>query len=215
MADVTESARIYLAIAKILEQETANALAINCLDMMHSFNMPPPCYALTRFRDEDVQAACEADVVALLTMMLLGYLTDKPAFMGNIVGTIPESNILRISHCVVPTKMAGVGRSPGHYILRNYHGIRNGVTAYVELDTGQEVTIARLARNLDKLLLLSGELVDCQDTIACRTTFSIKVSDVRKFVQCAFGNHHVVVFGNHTRLAKALSSALDISTIEL
>ena len=103
-SDVTEAALVYLALTKILKQEKANALAINCLEMMRVLSAPPPCYALTRLRDEGVHAACEADVIALLTMMLLGYLTDAPAFMGNIVGTIPESNILSISHCVVPTK---------------------------------------------------------------------------------------------------------------
>ena len=85
----------------------------------------------------------------------------------------------------------------------------------MELDTGQEVTIARLSRDLDQIMLLSGELVDCQETIACRTTLSARVSDVRKFVQYAFGNHHVVVYGNHVRQAKTLSQALGISSVEL
>ena len=213
--DVIETARLYLAIASILEQEKANALAINCIEMMSSLKALPPCYAMTRFRDEGVHAACEVDVIALLTMMLLGYLTNKPAFMGNIVGTIPESNILRISHCIVPTRMAGFSQPPSRYTLRNYHGRQKGVTAHVELDTGQEVTIARLARDLDKIMLLSGKLVDCRDTTACRTTLSARVSDVRKFVRCAFGNHHVVICGNHTRQAKALSQALGISSVEL
>lgn len=214
-SDVTEAALVYLALTKILKQEKANALAINCLEMMRVLSAPPPCYALTRLRDEGVHAACEADVIALLTMMLLGYLTDAPAFMGNIVGTIPESNILSISHCVVPTKMAGFSQPPRRYVLRNYHGIRDGVTAHVELDIGQEVTIARLARNLDKILLLRGELVDCRDTIACRTTISTKVNDVRQFICSAFGNHHILVYGNHIKQAKTLSQSLGIESVEL
>ncbi|MFH1639228.1 MAG: hypothetical protein ABIB93_02805 [Chloroflexota bacterium] len=213
--DVVEAARIYLSLADILEREKANALALNCDDMMNSLQASPPCYALTRLRDEGIHAACEVDVVILLTMMLLGYLTDKPAFMGNIVGAIPETNTLRISHCVLPTRMAGLNQPPSPYTLRNYHGYRRGVTAHVELDTGQEVTIARLSRNLDRIMLLNGELIDCQETIACRTTLSARVNDVREFVRCAFGNHHVIVYGNHVRQAKILSQALGISSIEL
>ncbi len=213
--DATEAARIYLALVDILKREKANALAINCIEMMSPLNASPPCYALTRLRDEGVPAACEVDVTALLTMMLLGYLTDRPAFMGNIVGTIPESNTLRISHCVLPTRMAGFSQPPSPYTLRNYHGYRKGVTAHVELATGGEVTVARLSRELDEILLLGGNLIDCQETIACRTTLSIKISDVRQFVRRASGNHHVVIYGNHLRQVKALSQALGISSVEL
>ena len=213
--DVVESARIYLSLVNILAREKANALALNCDDMMNSLKAPPPCYALSRLRDEGIHATCEMDVVTLLTMMLLGYLTNKPAFMGNIVGAIPESNTLRISHCVLPTRMAGFNQPPSPYTLRNYHGYQRGVTAHVELETGQEVTIARLSRNLNKIMLIRGDLIDCQETIACRTTLSARVSDIREFVRCAFGNHHVVVYGNHMRQAKILSQALGISSIEL
>jgi L-fucose isomerase-like protein len=211
--DIINAARLFLAIKNIMEQRKATALAINCLELM-DLKIPPPCYALSRLRDEGVHAACEADVIALLTMMMLGYLADAPAFMGNIVSANPESNVLMVSHCVVPTRMAGFSQPPQRYTLRNYHG-RQGVTAYVDLDTGQEVTVARLARNLDKVGLLSGELTNCQDTTTCRTTISVKVADVRRFVEGAFGNHHAVVYGNYTRELKALGQSLDISPIEL
>ena len=211
--DIINAARLFLTINNIMEQRKATALAINCLELM-DLKVPPPCYALSRLRDEGVHAACEADVIALLTMMMLGYLADAPAFMGNIVSANPESNILMVSHCVVPTRMAGFSQPPRPYTLRNYHG-RQGVTAYVELDTGQEVTVARLSRNLDKIGLLSGELTDCQDTTTCRTTISVQVADVQRFVQGTFGNHHAVVYGNYARELKALSRSLDISPLEL
>ncbi len=211
--DVTDAARLFLALASMLEQRKANAMAINCIELM-ALRVPPPCYAMARLRDEGIHAACEADVTTLLTMMLLGYVADSPAFMGNVVGANPQSNTLMISHCVVPTRMAGFGQPPRPYILRNYHGSQ-GVTAHVELDIGQELTIGRLARNMDKIMLLRGELVHCRDTTACRTTISAIVSDVRNFVRCAFGNHHAVVYGNHVGQAKTLSDALGISAVEL
>lgn len=213
MTDVTNAARLFLALSNILEQRKGNAMTINCLELIN-LEAPPPCYAMSRLLDKGIYAGCEGDVSALLTMMLLGYLAHGPAFMGNVVWANPESNILKISHCVVPTKMAGFSQPPRRYTLRNYHG-RYGVTAYVELGIGQEVTIARLARNLDKVLILQGELVDCRDTTACRTTLSARVTDVRKFVRCALGNHHALVYGSHARQTKALSQALGISTIEV
>jgi L-fucose isomerase-like protein len=211
--DVIDAARLFLAMTKLLQQRKANAMAINYLELMN-LNAPPPCYAMSRLRDEGIPAACEADVSTLLTMMLLGYLADRPAFMGNIVWANPESNIIMISHCVVPARMAGFAQPSRQYTLRNYHG-SHGVTAHVELDIGQDLTIARLSRNADKIMLLHGELVDCRDTTACRTTISARVRDVRKFVQCALGNHHAVIYGDYVRQAKALSQSLGIGSLEL
>ncbi len=212
--DIVDVARVYLILAKLLKEQKANALGINCLEFMGSLNILAPCYALTRLRDEGIPAACENDIIALLSMMLLGYIADRPAFMGNTVGAIPEDNILRISHCVVPTKIAGFNQPPQPHTLKNYHGgYRRGVTAFVEVNTGQEVTMARLSRNLDKIQITNGMLTECRDTILCRSTFTIKVSDVRPFVHSAQGNHQSMVLGNCSRQLKTLCNSLGINSI--
>ncbi|MEM3465067.1 MAG: hypothetical protein QW566_01210 [Candidatus Jordarchaeales archaeon] len=45
--------------------------------------LPVPCFAYVTLRDEAVPAACEADIISLLSMIILHYLTGKPSFMGN------------------------------------------------------------------------------------------------------------------------------------
>ena len=210
--ELREVARMYSALRMLLEREKANAFGINCLEMMRTLKVLPPCYALTRLRDEGIHAACEADIVSLLTMMLLGYLSDAPAFMGNIVAAIPVSNTISISHDVTPTKMAGFDAPAKPYILRNYHW-SPGVTAHVELDTGQEVTVARFSRELDKICITSGKLIECRDTTACRTTISINVNDVRELVQRTFGNHQAVVYGNQIKLTSKLCHKMCIQAI--
>jgi L-fucose isomerase-like protein len=193
----------------------ANAMTINCLELMHALNGTAPCYVLSKLQDNGITAACEADIIALLSMMILSSLAERPALMGNIVSANPENNVIMVSHCVVPTKMTGFNQSPSPYILRDYHGRKTGVTAHVELPLGQEVTVARLSRTLDKLLLLRGEIIDCQETVTCRTTISIKVNDARKFVDHAFGNHHSVVYGNHAKQVTALTKTLGIEALEI
>jgi L-fucose isomerase-like protein len=211
-ADIAESVSLYLALRNTFKQRAVNAMAINCLEL-GSLEATKPCYAMSRLQDEGIPTACEMDVVALLTMMILGYTADQPAFMGNIVSANPEDNIIKLSHCVIPTRMAGFSQSPKPYTLRNYHG-RHGVTAHVQLDIGQEVTIARLSRELDKILVFPGEMVSCQDTTNCRTTVAVKISDARKFVQRAFGNHHALIYGNHVNQIKDLCRLLGISSVE-
>lgn len=213
--DVTETARLYLALNSMLKEIKANAMTINCLELMHALNGPTPCYALSKLQDSGITAACESDITALLSMMILSFLAERPALMGNIVSANPESNVIMVSHCVVPTKMTGFNQSPSPYMLRDYHGSKTGVTAHVDLPLGQEVTVARLSRTLDKLLLLAGKIIDCQETVTCRTTISIKVNDARRFIDHAFGNHHSVVYGNHTKQATMLAKALGIEALEI
>ena len=214
--DILASAKMYLALKKILDREKATAFGINCLEMMSESSVPAPCYALTRLRDEGIPAACEVDVVALLTMICLGYLCDKPTFMGNIVGTIPDSDTLRLSHDVLPTKMKGFNLASNTFVLRDYHW-KDGVTAYVDpdIEQGQEVMVARFSRELDKFMLVQGELIGCQDTGACRNTLSVKIRDVKEFVRRAFGQHYVVVFGNQIARVKAFCETLGIDCIVL
>jgi len=210
--ELRETARMYSALKMLLEREKANAFGINCLEIMKTLKVLPPCYALTRLRDEGIHAACEGDIVSLLTMMLLGYISDAPTFMGNIVAATPTNSTISISHDVTPTKMAGFDAAAKPYILRNYHW-SSGVTAHVELDIGQEVTIARFSRELDKICITSGKLVECRDTTACRTTISINVNDVRELVQRTFGNHQAVVYGNQIKLTSKLCHILGIQTV--
>lgn len=214
LIEVGEAARLFLAMDGILKQRRAQAMGLNCTELVYSLRSTPPCFPLSRLRDNGVPAACEGDVSALLAMLILGYIADKPAFMGNIVRADPENNLVMISHCVVPSKMAGFGQPGKPYRLRNYHG-HYGVTAYVDLDKGQEVTIARVGRDLEKMLALRGEIVDCCDTTACRTTVTVKISDAREFIRKALGNHHALVYGDHTGEIRALSQGLGMNLIEL
>lgn len=213
--EVTEAARVYLAIDKVLKEATAQAAAFNCVELVFVRGSTPPCFALPMLRDEGVPVACEADVGALLTMLILGCMAEKPAFMGNIVGAVPEDNLVKVSHCAMPTKMAGFAQPPRPYRLRNFAHGEGGVTAYVDLDKGQEVTLARIARNLDGMLALRGEIVDCRDTATCRNTVTLRVNDAREFFHQAAGNHHVLVYGNYIRELRGLSRALGINLVEV
>jgi L-fucose isomerase-like protein len=114
----------------------------------------------------------------------------------------------------MPTKMAGYTQQSTPYTLRNYHG-KFGVTAYVPLDKGQEVTIARLSRDIDKMLAFTGEIVDCYDTTTCRVTFVLKVNDPREFVREALGAHHVLVYGDYIKELRMLCQTLGIQLIEV
>ena len=218
-ADVTEAAKVYLAIGNILERTGANAVAFSCSELiLYTFARqggPPPCMAVAMLRDNGIPAGCEGDVSALLTSMILDYIAGKPAFMGNIVRADPESNLVMVSHDTIPCRMAGTAEPPLPYKLRDFAFSEHGVCPYVDLEIGQEATVARIASNLDRLVAVSAEIVGCRDTVASRATVTVRVRDAREFFHKATGNHHVLVYGNHMAELRGVCQMLGISLIEL
>lgn len=209
-----QSAAVYLAMEHILKRKGAQAMAINCLEITQSKKFSEkiinPCMGMSFLRDKGIASGCEMDISGLLSMILLSNLGQKPAFLGNIVHADPKNNLIKLSHCILPTRMSGFKEAPLPYTLRDYHGER-GVTAFTDIPTGVEVTLARAQRNLERIVALAGEVVACEDTTFCRNTVTIKIPDARGFIREAEGNHHAMVFGNYLDELKTLSKVLDCS----
>lgn len=212
LEDLQQSAAAYLAIDHILSQKRGHAMTINCLEITQSRRfsgqMINPCMAMSRLRDQGIPSGCEMDIPGLLTMILLGNLSQKPSFLGNIVRADPHTNVVKISHCILPTRMPGFDRKPLPYVLRDFHGDK-GVTAFTEVPVGVEVTLARVHRNLERIVALTGKVLACEDTTFCRNTLTIQIPNAREFVRQTEGNHQVVVFGDYLGDLEALSGVLD------
>ena len=80
---VIESASIHLALKKTINTESMNAVAVDCIDPIYRNSKRTPSILLTRLKDEGIPSAYEAYLNALLTMIILTFLSNKPAFMGN------------------------------------------------------------------------------------------------------------------------------------
>jgi L-fucose isomerase-like protein len=211
--DVEKVARLYLVMKDLLKERDAQGLTMAYGDDP----LPVPCFAYATLRDEGIPAACEADINSLITMMILHYLTGQPSFMGNTL-VDSEDNVLRISHCVAPIKMAGYDKEPYAYILRDQHwGLPKGVlSGFVRMGLNQEVTICRLDGELKNMFATKGEIIACEDLEDnCRVTVKIKIDDVMKFIHSTSGNHHVVVYGDHREKIKELNKLFGITTVDV
>jgi len=138
--DLIAVARLYLLMKNLLEERDAQAITMGYGDNP----LPVPCFAYTNLRDEGMPAACEADIISLLLMIILHHLTGKPSFMGNLF-VDPNDRTIMLSHCVAPRKMRGYDTPPVPYVLRDqHHGLPVGsLSAYVGLDVGREVTVVK------------------------------------------------------------------------
>jgi L-fucose isomerase-like protein len=211
MEGIVQAAAAYVAMEKILTSHGATAMTINCLEFTQSRKfrgeITNPCMAMTHLRDMGVPSACEMDIPAMVTMLFLGFLAHKPTFLGNVVRADPDANAIKLSHCILPTRMHGFDKEPVPYILRDFHG-SDGVTAFTEAPRGIQVTLARAQRNLERVVAVKGEIVECRDTVFCRNTLTIRIEDVRAFIEQAEGNHHVLVFGDYLKDLEVLGRVL-------
>jgi hypothetical protein len=211
--DLLSVARLYLVMKDFLEEKGAQAITMAYGDDP----LPVPCFAYTNLRDEGIPAACEADIISLLSLIVLHYVADKPCFMGNTFVDLKDEAII-LSHCLCPRKMKGYSTCAAPYVLRSYHKKRfaGSLTAFVKMNTDQEVTICRLGGNLKTMLITKGKIMSCEDLDHyCRVTVKIKIDDPRGFVHETSGNHHVMVYGDFREELRKLNRLFGVTTVEI
>jgi L-fucose isomerase-like protein len=87
--DSLNSARCYTTAKRLLADEQANALSMDCLGMVAAKLVPtPPCGAWTLLRDQGITAGCEADLFGAMSLMLTSYRLDRPSYVNN---PVPET----------------------------------------------------------------------------------------------------------------------------
>jgi hypothetical protein len=213
--DLIAVAKLYLVMEDLLKEKNAHAITM----AYGEGPLPVPCFAYTNLRDEGIPSACEADIISLLSMVILNYVAEKPCFMGNtFIDTTDDTLIL--SHCVCPRKMEGYNANPAPYTLRRYHKEKfpGSLTAFVKMKSSQEVTICRLSGDLKNMLIASGIIVDSvemDDDTYCRVKAKVKIKNPKEFIHKTTGNHHVMVYGDYREQLRKLNEILGITTTEV
>ncbi|KXB07889.1 hypothetical protein AKJ56_02185 [candidate division MSBL1 archaeon SCGC-AAA382N08] len=190
--DIEKSIQLYLLVQKIVENRQADAFTINCRAWKEWNDVPVPCLPLTFFKEQGIPAACSGDIDALLTMVIFKRAGGLPTFMGNPHKV--EKNFA-LTHCVLPRNMKGLNSDLQPFYLSDYHGERASPTIGTEVPAGTEVTIARLTKNLEKILLTSGTVKDSRDINSkCRNTLLIKNVNCERLLKAVKGiqSHYVI-----------------------
>jgi len=167
------------------------------------------------FQEQGVPAACQGDIDALLTMVLFRRVAGLPSFMG---GAIKARGHLGISHCALCRHMLGAEADPQPYQVSDYHGRKASPTVWTGVPVGEAATVARLTRNLDRLLLTTGTVVASDTSNSrCRNTLVIEVPDRERVFRAVKGvqNHYVVALGDHAQALSQLAEASDIEVHRL
>ncbi|HEV58312.1 MAG TPA: hypothetical protein ENN87_12600 [Phycisphaerales bacterium] len=190
--ELRRALRVYLAIRSILEEERACAFGVNCFgDLVIDGGRDVPCLAQVLLREDGSVTACDGDYCAILSLMLITYLLDKPCMMSNMypvqyVGALtdhfgdplspdasryPKSqwpHLARLAHCgfvgVISPEMTPSGRVRLSDWGGTYEIKRDGAGCGLDADLAPDMpmTVVELCFDAHTLLLASGRV--CETT---------------------------------------------------
>ncbi len=215
--DIHRSCRLALALERILIEDQATDITIDCYGSMWdgTIRLPAyPCLGFTRLNDMGYGGICESDLASAMTHVLFRGLVGRPGFISD--PTVDESNgTIVLAHCLGTTRMDGPTGPAAPYKLRTIMERQEGVVPQVEMRVGQKVTQAILVGG-DFLPYFTGEIVDAPVGThvdrGCRTKIVVRVDgDVtRLWKNWSSGLHRQTCYGDITKELRMFSRFMDI-----
>ena len=189
--ELTKASRLAMAVKLLLEENDADGCALACFALIKTLDTTG-CLALSQLNDsEKFIGACEGDLDAALTMLLMKNLGAENFWMGNPI-IFPENEI-QLVHCTSARKQGDVVFD---YRLMPHHESGKGVSLDVQLPVGQEVTLARIGNDLSNILVCRGKTKPVAKLKTCRTQSRIVIPSSEKFVSAMTGTHVISSLGD-------------------
>ena len=196
LSGIEKAVRLYVVMDTMREARGCDAVSIVCRPWIEDPGAPVPCTALMMFQENGIPAACQGDLDALLTMILFRRIGAQTTFMG---GAHLGHQHLSISHCALARTVAG--DSLQTYEIQDYHGHKASPTVRTHVPIGETVTLARLTKSLDSLLLTTGTVKgEGRTPRACTNALLIEVNNRNRVINAVNGpqNHYVLAWGDRS-----------------
>ncbi|MGQ9576560.1 MAG: hypothetical protein ACUVUC_14705 [Thermoguttaceae bacterium] len=201
--EIFKSCKLALAFEKMLDQEDATVITVDCYGTMwdKTILLPAyPCVGFSRLNSMGLGGICESDLQSAMTHIIFQGLAGKPGFISD--PTMDEStNTIVLAHCMGTRKMEGLDKPAAPYKLRTVMERQQGVVPQVKMPIGLKATQAILA-GTDLLLYFTGEVVDAPDLDrGCRTKITVKIDGdaTRLWHNWSHGLHRVTCYGDITK----------------
>ena len=184
----------YVTVKKNLDLADCNAFTVPCPDVCSTRRINEQqftfCMTHSLLNEQGIPSACEYDINALLSMMLLTGVSHKAPYMGNCVPLPMEDGKLNrdavessffvheedldfikdhndlyvIEHSVPNRKLKGLDGEQADFALRHF-AYEQGFGAVLRYDfrkdTGQVITMARFSPDVKKLFVGKGTIEMC------------------------------------------------------
>jgi L-fucose isomerase-like protein len=222
------AAKLELAISEFWKQEHLSALAVQCWPALQQLVHIEPCAVLGRLTEKGMLAACEADVIGALSM-LVNYQAalnrTLPHFIDWTIRHREHNNRLLAWHCGnAPVCLAADRQKTA---LRTRANMKGGPSAIqgdqagglyqFQLKPGP-VTFCRLAEydGSWKMLIAAGTIIPSNETLAGTWSW-VEVSDhetlYRTLVEEGFIHHASMIHGVQKQSLMLACKFMDIAAI--
>ncbi len=195
--EIFRSCKLALAFEKLLAEEDATVITVDCYGTMYRQLPAFPCVGFVRLNGMGLGGICESDLTSAMTFTVLQGLSGRPGFISD--PTMDESKqAIILAHCLGSIKMDGPGGPSAPYRLRTIMERQEGCVPQVFMRKGQKVTQAWLI-GTDQLLYFTGDIIEAPDVErGCRTKITVKVDgDCQKLWQnWSHGLHRLTVYGD-------------------
>lgn len=189
--ELNKTEKVYLALKKMVYDYHLSGLTVRCFDLLTSLKTTS-CLALSKLNQEGIVSSCEGDIPTLVSMLIVKKLTGLSSFQANPSKIDVKNNTMIFAHCTLPLDMVT------SYKLMTHYESKIGVAVKGELRENQEITIFKLASNLEEYYVAKGKIIrNLNYENLCRTQIEIQVDDVNYFLTHPFGNHHLIIYSDH------------------
>ena len=198
--NVYKSCRQALAFEKMLADEDATVLTVDCYGTMwdKTIRLPAyPCLGFSRLNNIGLGGICESDLQSAMTHIIYQGLAGKPGFISD--PTMDDSNnSIILAHCMAALKILGPEQQAFPYKLRTVHERQEGVTPQVRMPIGPKATQAKLV-DTKLMVYFTGQVIDVPDCErGCRDKLTIRIDgDGEKLWRnWSCGLHRVTCYGD-------------------
>ncbi len=187
---------VYGAFKRIKDEYNLKAITVRCFDLLKPFKTTG-CLGLAILNACGIYGGCEGDMQTLVSMVLLGELSDKPVFMCNPSRISTTDKNITLAHCTLPLNM------PCSYKLNTHFESNLGVAIAGEIPLGK-CTMFKCAGDLSRYYVQKGEIIkNLNENNLCRTQIMVHLDDgVDYFLNDPIGNHHLIVCGDFTEVVE-------------
>ncbi|MEM2239828.1 MAG: hypothetical protein QXL27_05935 [Candidatus Bathyarchaeia archaeon] len=213
--EIVKAARMYLAMKRLLKEEGAIAIAVDCLTLVYSNRLEAyPCLGFFQLNNEGLIGACEADLNSTLAMLIIKYLTGEPSFISDPVFDLSKKWIV-YAHCVAPSMVYGLNGPVNPYIIRSHAEDRSGASIQSLMPLEEYVTTIQVNPFEKAMTIHTGKAVaNIDDERACRTKLAVEVKADRILENWRWGWHRVTFYGNWLNELRSLAKLMGFKVYE-
>lgn len=212
--EIFRSCKLALAFEKLLDEESATLLTVDCYGSMWRQLPAYPCIGFARLNDMGLGGICQSDLPCAMSHILLQGLTGRPGFVSNPTFDF-STNSTTMIHCLGSTRMDGPAGPAAPYKLRSIMEREEGATPQVQMEKGRDVTQV-IFDGVTGLRYFTGRIVDTPETDrGCRTKITVKVDGnaERLWQNWTAGIHRVSCYGNVAKELRYFSRFMKLQLV--